>query len=761
TVSNSGLITGTTTGLSNTGSITLLTNSSGHTISGGTQGVLNTGTIASISNAGAITGGIDNSGSTALIGQLTNTSTGSLDSLTNTGTIGGGAVAIGLSNAGTIGTVSNSGLITGTTTGLSNTGSITQLTNNAGGTISGALYNNGTIGTLTNNGTLASSGYALDNGTSASLGIVANSGTIAGNIRNLSSQDLTLAGGTGSTFGTLTGFLANTPGTITNTASNVSFASGNLLLNDNINVGAFAVNHTGTAVLQVNAPVTITGNYNQGSLATLQIGVSSGAVTQGSIATDSGYGRLIVTGNTSIASGASIKLLSRGYAFATGQRFVVVDTAGSATYNPTSLNYSATGYTGTITGTAMSNGGNSDLVVVLGGHSSPGQTPSPTASPGTQLGATIPNAISSLTGLLAYTGISNANLLNLYNAVLGSLGDGSSNTANHIGKQLGATQTGLAPAAPTVDAMSIVGSRVNTLRIAQNAGETGIATGDSTPQWSVWGEGFGGHASQDERQSVDGYSANYGGLLVGVDRALGERWRAGGAFTYSNTALNNTGDTAGNSARVNGYGLIGYASYTGSPWYVNLSGAAVQQQYDTTRLVSLTGYSANASGHFSGQQYLARVEAGYPLALGPVTLTPLAGVTYSHQHQGSYTETGGNGAALSVGSSDVNSVKSSLGVQLDKGFTSRYGQILSDVRVQWIHEYDQAKQVTAAGFAADPTGQTAFTTVGARPVSDLADVSLGVTLLRASNLSVSVRYELQAASGFLSQTGSVRLRQVF
>jgi len=36
-----------------------------------------------------------------------------------------------------------------------------------------------------------------------------------------------------------------------------------------------------------------------------------------------------------------------------------------------------------------------------------------------------------------------------------------------------------------------------------------------------------------------------------------------------------------------------------------------------------------------------------------------------------------------------------------------------------------------------------------------------VTLLRANNLSLSARYELQLAKGFVSQTGSLRLRQQF
>jgi outer membrane autotransporter protein len=212
---------------------------------------------------------------------------------------------------------------------------------------------------------------------------------------------------------------------------------------------------------------------------------------------------------------------------------------------------------------------------------------------------------------------------------------------------------------------------------------------------------------------------------------------------------------------VNGYGLIGYASYAGIPWYVNLSGAVVHQQYDTTRLVSMEGFAGAATGHFSGQQYVARAEAGYPLALGSATLTPLASLTYSYQNQGNYTESGGNGAALAVDSSHGSSVKSSLGAKLEKGFSTRYGELVPELQAQWIHEYDHTRMVTGAGFAADATGQTAFTTVGAAPVADLADISLGATLLRANNLSLSVHYEVQAAPGFVSQTGIVRLRQLF
>jgi outer membrane autotransporter protein len=569
-----------------------------------------------------------------------------------------------LNSFGTIDALTNSGVITSATIGI---------------------YNyDGSLETLNNSGTV-SSPVAIANVASGSIGTIINSGVIAGSIVNESSNDLAINGGAGTIFGILTGYGgSSTIGTIANTSSNVNFGSGNLLLNDNINVGTHAVNNTGTAVLQINQPLTTTGNYNQGAGATLQIGVATGAVTGGAIGTDAGYGRLVVSGNSTIASGSNVTLQSNGYAFAAGQRYVVVDTAGTAVYNPASLQYSINGYTSTVTGATVASGSNSDLVLDVVSAtpiptSTPTSTPTPTPPPRPASIATAPNAIASLTDLLSYSGIGNAALLNLYNAALGSLSQGSTATANRIGKQLAAAQSGTAATAPTFDALNVVASHVDNLRLAQADGATGVSTDEGLAGWGVWGQAYGGHASQGEIDQVDGYSANYGGLLVGVDHPINDRWRAGGVFTYSNTAVNNTGDTAGDTASVNAYGLIGYATYTGSPWYVNLSGAVMQQQFDTTRELAFQGFSGSASGHFSGQQYVARAEAGYPLALAGLTLTPLASLTYSYQNQGSYTESGGNGAALSVNASHVNSVRSSLGAKLEKGFATRYGEIVPDL----------------------------------------------------------------------------------
>src|SRR5450830_1440683 len=321
---------------------------------------------ASGSSLGALTNSGLISGSTYAIDY---TGSGTNSSLTNNsgGTISGDTVGIYNVSGSTIGTLSNSGIISSNNKGINNGGTIISLTNNSGGTISGAygIYNSGTITSLSNSGLITGTSYAIYNTANGTISSFTNSGTIAGTIRNLSSRDLSINGGTGSTFGTLTG-LSSGIGTITNTASNVVFASGNQLLNDNINVGTHTVSNL-AGTLQVNNHLTITGNYSQASAATLQIGVANGATSNG-LDSDTGYGRLYVSGTSAIASGSTVSLtkLNNSYAFATGQRYVVIETTGAATYNASALNYSVSGYA--VTGASVAdstNTGATDLVLTL------------------------------------------------------------------------------------------------------------------------------------------------------------------------------------------------------------------------------------------------------------------------------------------------------------------------------------------------------------------------------------------------------------
>jgi len=365
-----------------------------------------------------------------------------------------------------------------------------------------------------------------------------------------------------------------------------------------------------------------------------------------------------------------------------------------------------------------------------------------------------------LTGLVNYQGIS-PQLLNLYDAAL-ALNGSATSKLNHAGEQLAPTvqaSSAAAAASPTFDVLDIVSAHADVLRMAQ-AG-SGISTGESATGWSAWGQTFGGHASQDRRDQVDGYGADYVGLLLGADRAISGPWSLGGVVSYSNTSVGNTGDTAGDKTNINAFGVIGYADYVTGNWYAKLSLGVLEQHYDTERRIVFTGFSGSASGDFNGQQYVARGEVGYPIAMGATTVAPLGSLTYSHLGQDAYTESGGNGAALAVDSARTSSVTTDIGVKLEHGMTVSQGLLVPDLRIAWRHNYDSTRTAITANFAAATSGETSFTVLGATPLADSAVISAGITLLRGNDLSLTARYEAQLGQGYVSNAASLRLRLLF
>lgn len=652
----------------------------------------------------------------------------SLGTLTNTGLISGTYYGVGLDVGAHIGSIVNSGTITGTDYGY-------------------GYVARGGVDVIDNTGVISGGNDAIYIYAGGTIGEINNAGTISGNI--VSDQGL-LINGASTGMGTLTGYgAAGTVGAINITGGDLTFGAGNLLLNDNVSVASHTVANTG-ANLYVSRPLTIAGGYTQSAGASLNVNVASGAVTTGDVATDSGYGRLVVTGAANIASGSSVNLVNQGYGFAGGQRYVVVRASSSGTnYNESTLNYSAAGFGGLISGAAVTSGSYEDLVLSLNGAASPV--------------ATIPNAISSLGGLQSYSGVSNPQLLDLYNA---SLAISSTAEANKAGEQLapttGTSSAGAAATAATFDMLSVIGSHVSSLQGAGTGGSRGVAAGDATMDWGAWGQAFGGRADQGTIDQVSGYRAYYGGFVTGIDRAVTDNWRLGSALSYTRTNIDGAGNVDGSHTGVDSYGLTAYASYTGNPWYANLFVSGAQQSYRTKRLVNFTGFSGVANGDFDGQQFTAKAEIGYPIALSPrLTLTPLGELSYSYSRLDDYTETGGNGAALRVDGSDSYAVRSGVGGKLATTQSTPFGEVIPFVQAMWLHQYNDDASGVTAQYVGDPVGETAFTSFGAKPIADMADLTVGATLLSSDDLSVTARYGVQLAPEYTNQTLSLRLRQLF
>ena len=741
--------------------ITTLINSSTGTISGAMTGIYNASLIGAVLNSGVISGGgigVNNqAGIVALVNQGTVTGThfgvvndDTIESLTSAGLIKG---AVGLANTvGSIGALDNSGTIMGTLSdALYTAGTIGPVSNE--GVISGAVNGlnidaTGVIGTLTNSG-LISAPTAINVAEGGVFGPISNTGTIAGNILNASVTELAIAGASGSQFGTLTGYTggisASGIGQITSTAADVAF-TGNLLLNDHINVAAGTV--TSAALLQVNNPLNITGNYEQSTPATLSVGVTSLA----------NHGELAVSGAATLDPNGHVALTSLGgFRFAAGESFTLID-APSAAYNVAGISASVTGFNGGYLVSDVQAGGKSDLVVCLTNLVTANCNGAPAYSV-----ATTSNAVTTNNAAGSYMG-SDVALNKLANAV-GALA--STAQANRAGNQLLAdphnNAMGLAMQ-PTLDVLNVVTGHADSTRFAANGAESGVAAGESGGHIATWGEAFGGGAHQSGDGQFSGYALSSEGLVAGGDVGIADtNVRVGGVFSYTHADLEEHGDRTGDTLALNSYGVLGYGSYLGEHAYVDLLAGVLADTFDTVRFIDFTGFSGVATGSHDGTQYVAKLAGGYRLPMGGAsgtTLTPVWGVTYSRLNQNGYTESGGNGAALNVASQGDNSFKGEAGLKLERSYAMQSGDLVPELKFLYRHEFDNGAQLQTASFAAD-AGATTFSTLDVRPIENSGVLSAGVNLLGKDGITVSLKYSAEVASGYVSQGGALRVRWAF
>jgi hypothetical protein len=220
----------------------------------------------------------------------------SITTLSNSGAIDGGLG--GPRIAGGVGVFTAAGESIGT---LFNAAGATIIGGNGGTSAPGGagVSNAGTITTLSNSGTIkggaggagATPGAAGDAiysaGANASIRSITNSGYVVGNVEIDNQANVTVYGGSGTTFGIWR------KGTITIGEGDLTIAGGNTALRDGVDVNGGAGQVINEAVLRLGLPETITGNFDQtasGTFIFLAKGDSAGQ-----------YGSLTDTGQVEVA----------------------------------------------------------------------------------------------------------------------------------------------------------------------------------------------------------------------------------------------------------------------------------------------------------------------------------------------------------------------------------------------------------------------------------------------------------------------------
>uniref|UniRef100_B0T4N4 Outer membrane autotransporter barrel domain protein n=1 Tax=Caulobacter sp. (strain K31) TaxID=366602 RepID=B0T4N4_CAUSK len=728
-------------GVSNTGAALTLANSAN--ITGDysqTAGSLNlaSGQKLIVSGAASLTGGTVSTSLSATANYLAGSTAGTLVQggvgssyagvVVTTGTTPGLALSGGTSGANLVVTAGNN-YVGASLAGLSNTGSLTA-------DYPVYVASTGSLASLNNSGTLSGAVAALYN--AGTLGTIANTGVIAGNIENLSSTDLRIAGGSGASFGTLTGYAASSQGAINNLSSNVVL-TGNILLNDTLNLG----DHTliaNDATLQLNSITRVNGNYSQ-SGGMLLIGVTS----------TTAYGQLQVSGTASL-TGATVKLVALGTGtISAGGAYTVVKATGGLTYS--NLTSSVSGLEGAFSSVASE--GATGLVLTIDRAVQPTRfAAAGAAAGGAGVGTGMAlDAIADAGGALAAPVITDV-LMPL--AILSS-----------ADQQRGVIQLSPSQLAPQVVAVAM-SPALNAITRHQDAlmanagGPASCALTSDVPSQNgvVWGQFLFNSSKRDVAAGATSYDATNYGVVVGADVVNTANLVVGGALNWTKTAADGRAELAGSTTRISSVQASGY--FTWRPGDARSPGLSMSGQfgvgynaYRQHRQIDFLGRTASAS--FDGRQYLGQLRAGYTIPLADaISVTPFASVRAVHLKNDGYTESGAGAANLQVGRLTVDSVSHEIGIQGGATLDTAAGRISPSLKIGWVHNYDNGPIPLNAAL-----GGVAFSSSSARVARDGATVNAGVSFVQNERLRVGVQYDGELRRAFQSHSATVELRYRF
>ncbi len=276
---------------------------------------------------------------------------------------------------------------------------------------------------------------------------------------------------------------------------------------------------------------------------------------------------------------------------------------------------------------------------------------------------------------------------------------------------------------------------------------------------------------QDETDQEDGFDFDSTGVTIGVDYRFSNNFVAGVAYGFSDSDSdldNDAGDVEGDSDYLSLFATY----YNANNFYMTATVTTGETDFDTERNAFISDLVGGSSGVDNGdinQQYTAETDAdefsasigaGFNINRGGLVYGPYAELNYTDIEIDEFTErasnTSGNdpisgGPAaivpgefsnLTVLDQDIESLTSTIGAQVSKAISTSAGVFVPQLRVEWVHEFDDDQRDIEAFFPNDTTtdlnGDPAppiFTVENESPDRNWFNVGAGVSANFANNMT--------------------------
>lgn len=491
---------------------------------------------------------------------------------------------------------------------------------------------------------------------------------------------------------------------------NIHITGGNTTFGGNLDVeGNLSVNGTlKTSGEQADRIINVGGNYTQTANGVLEVGVA------GKDRSD----RINVLGIATLADGATIQPVSRGY-IANGASYRIVSSLGLEA-NPENL---AIWNSSSLMSYSLNRSGN-DLVL---------------------------NAIRPIAVTNALSGNQNTTLSALDQLALqGSQTAGpllqavsDLNTTEQLSdalRQLAPQTNGAAAKVTQLATNSVMSSffdRMDAVRGNDlSTAPCGLTTGGND-SYRLWAMGLGAWGKQKEHDRQDGFKLNSGGLAAGLEFDQSANAILGVSLSANKAKAKGISSATGDEVKLDNYNLGTYYSYNTDAWTFDAALAVGYNDYKSERRVRFNGFDSTVNGDYSGWNVSGRFELGLPFQLAPGWNGRwLAGVRASRLRTDSYTEEGNSAIAQHIDKLTTTSVQSVLGAELNHQFEDQ-GSLR--FRARYLHEFRDLPDVNARFVS----GGNTFNLSGDDLSRNSFELGLAYRALVREGMSVMVGYDAE------------------
>lgn len=222
---------------------------------------------------------------------------------------------------------------------------------------------------------------------------------------------------------------------------------------------------------------------------------------------------------------------------------------------------------------------------------------------------------------------------------------------------------------------------------AAKSAKTPVSAAPPAPEfpWNAWATGTGAFSGDVLNSDIDG-DYHSGGVLVGVDRAIGDEFALGFLLGYNNTEAD---FSRGSDLELEQLQAGLYATWDRGGWYANAAAGGGSADYDASRRITLPGLGArDIDAEGDGYSLFALLSGGYDFTPGQWTHGPRASLAWARTDLGDIKESGGESLDLLLRDASSDSLRSRLGYRL--AYNARVSDrvtLIPELRADWEHEY--------------------------------------------------------------------------